>query len=239
MADTSRAPVSTTSSTSNSTPTSSSTAVSAAAKVREVGAIAIIRGTFSTAQLLASARVLVDEGLSVMEVTLNSPGALDAIANLRAELGDSALIGAGTCRNESEVRAALAGGAQFTVAPNLDLDSVRLAAASDRLHLPGVFTGSEIANAIAHGSRMLKLFPCDTQGPKLVRAMLAPFDELDLIAVGGVDAGNIAEFIAAGAAAVGLGSSLTRHFDDPAALRREAAMVRSGLAEARGNLGMA
>lgn len=210
-------------------PATDTTATAAAARIRAVGAVAIIRGSFATATVVSAARVLVEAGLSVMEVTLNSPGALDTIAALRGELGEAALVGAGTCRTEGEVRSALDGGAQFTVAPNLDRDSVRLAVERDRLHLPGVFTGTEIGNALAYGATMVKLFPCDSAGPKLVRALLAPYDELELVAVGGVAAGNAAEFIAAGAVAVGLGSSLTKRFDDLPALRAEAAALRQAL----------
>lgn len=208
-------------------------AASSATKIREVGAIAIIRGDFELQDLLVAAKVLIDEGLCVMEVTLNSPGALAAITRLRAEFGDAALIGAGTCRTAAEVRTALDGGAQFTVAPNLDKASVEFAEGRDRLHLPGVFTGTEIANAMSFGSTMVKLFPCDAQGPGLVRALLAPFDDLELVAVGGVHAGNAGQFLQAGAVAVGLGSSLTKRFADLEALRNEAAALRSALDEAR------
>ncbi|HZJ09966.1 MAG TPA: bifunctional 4-hydroxy-2-oxoglutarate aldolase/2-dehydro-3-deoxy-phosphogluconate aldolase, partial [Trueperaceae bacterium] len=127
-------------------------------------------------------------------------------------------------------------GAGFTVAPNLDRQSVELALSRDRLHLPGVFTGSEIAAAMRLGARMLKLFPCDAHGPALVRAMRAPFDDVDLVAVGGVNAANLSDFFASGAVAVGLGSSVTKLVGDVSALRREAAAIRAGIDTARGAL---
>jgi len=211
-----------------------SSAAAAASRVRVAGAVVILRGAFGSQELLDGATTLVEEGLNVIEVTLNSPAALENIGLLRSAFGDAALIGAGTCRDAAQVSAALEAGAQFTVAPNLDRRSVELALERDRLHLPGVFTGSEVADALRFGASMLKLFPCDAHGPVLLRALSAPFDDVEFVAVGGVDAGNLSGYFAAGAVAVGLGSAVTKHFADPAALRRAAGAMSSVLASARG-----
>ncbi len=208
-------------------------AAQAASRVRDVGAVVILRGAFSGRSLLDAASILAEEGLGVIEVTLNSHDALANVALLRAELGDAALIGAGTCRDASQLRAALEAGAEFTVAPNLDPQSVELATRRGHLHLPGVYTGSEIAEAHSLGATLQKLFPCDVGGPALVRAMAAPFDDVEFVAVGGVNAANLGDYFAAGAVAVGLGSSITAHLEDLASLRAEARVIRSGIDAAR------
>lgn len=205
-----------------------------AARIRQARVIAILRGSFDRDGLLRAATVLVEEGLTVMEVASNSPNAMSLISTLRAGLGFEAVIGAGTCRTADDVNAAIDAGAQFTVAPNLDIPSIAVARAVNRLHLPGVFTGSEIATAVAAGANMVKLFPCDAAGPKLIRALRAPFADVEFIAVGGVGAMNAGEYLRAGAAAVGVGSSLSRDMGNLEVVRQNAASIRMAIDAATG-----
>ncbi|GIV76667.1 bifunctional 4-hydroxy-2-oxoglutarate aldolase/2-dehydro-3-deoxy-phosphogluconate aldolase [Litorilinea aerophila] len=177
-------------------------------QVCQEGLIAIVRGNFPTPRLLEIADTLQDAGVLVMEVTLNTTGALDAIARLRERFGDRMLVGAGTVRTRAQFEEAVAAGAQFTVAPNLDLATVEQAQARDVLHLPGIFTPTEAETAYRAGCKAVKLFPSDVVGPKYLKALRAPLDDILFIPTGGVTPENVGDYIRAGAAAVGLGSAL-------------------------------
>lgn len=203
-------------------------------QIREAAAIVIFRGSFTQERLIDAARVLSEEGLGVMEIAMNSPGALSLLSALQSELGSSITVGAGTCRTADSVRSALTAGAAFTVAPNLDAKSVAVAKAADRLHLPGVFTGTEIAQAVAEGSQMVKVFPCGDNGAQMLRALRAPFGEVEMVAVGGVGIANSGEYLSAGAVAVGVGSAITQAITNLDTFRRQVASLRSTLNAARG-----
>jgi len=183
-------------------------ATATAQRTRAQGLIAIVRGNFSQTQILAIAEVLLAASTPVMEVTLNTTSALDAIRALRQQFGDQVLVGAGTVRTAAQFNQAVAAGAQFTVAPNLDLATVAAAQAQDILHLPGVFTPTEVQNAFVAGCRMVKLFPSEIVGPRYLKALRAPLDDVDLVPTGGITPENIGEYVRAGAAAAGIGSAL-------------------------------
>lgn len=177
-------------------------------RIKQEGIIAIIRGDFSMAELSEIGDALMAAPLRVIEVTLNTPGALEAIWELQRRYGDQALIGAGTVRTTAQLEAAVEAGAQFTVAPNFDPATVARAQACAVLHLPGIFTPTEAQTAFAAGCRLLKLFPSDSMGPAYLKALRAPLEDIDFVPTGGIDAGNIGDYARAGAAAVGVGSSL-------------------------------
>ncbi len=179
-----------------------------AQRVRTDGLVAIVRGNFSQAQMMAIAEVLVAAAIPVMEVTLNTTSALVAIQTLRRHFGDKLLVGAGTVRTAEQFQQAIDAGAQFTVAPNLDLATVALAQHHDLLHLPGVFTPSEVQNAFVAGCKMVKLFPSEIVGPRYLKALRAPLDDIDLVPTGGITPENIGDYVRAGAAATGIGSAL-------------------------------
>ncbi len=176
--------------------------------IKSDGLIAIVRGNFPLSHLLAIAETLHANGLAVMEITLNSAGALEAIGLLREQAGDDMLIGAGTVRTAADLEAALAAGAQFTVAPNFDAATVQWAQARGMLHLPGVFTATEAETAFRAGCRMVKLFPSDVVGPKYLAALRAPLPDIEFVPTGGIDRHNIAEYRRLGSAAAGIGSAL-------------------------------
>ena len=176
--------------------------------IKKEGLIAIIRGDFSADELDEMCDALVEAQLHVIEVTLNTTGALQAIKAMRDRVGDTVLVGAGTVRTVDQLDAALDAGAQFTVAPNFDAASVEKALTQDVLHLPGVFTPTEAQTAFAAGCRVLKLFPSDAVGPGYLKALRAPLNDIEFIPTGGIDANNIGDYVRAGAVAVGVGSSL-------------------------------
>jgi 2-dehydro-3-deoxyphosphogluconate aldolase/(4S)-4-hydroxy-2-oxoglutarate aldolase len=180
----------------------------AAQMIRLTGLIAIIRGNFSRQQVLGIAETLLANQITVVEVTLNTTGALESISALREQFASQMLIGAGTVRTAEQLQSALAAGAQFSVAPNLDLETVDTAIANDVLHLPGVFTPTEVQNAFLAGCKMVKLFPSEIVGPRYLKALRAPLDDIELVPTGGINPQNVADYVAAGAVAAGIGSAL-------------------------------
>ncbi|MCB0105413.1 MAG: bifunctional 4-hydroxy-2-oxoglutarate aldolase/2-dehydro-3-deoxy-phosphogluconate aldolase [Caldilineaceae bacterium] len=179
-----------------------------AERIRQTGLVAIVRGNFSKEQVLNIGRVLRDNGVPVMEVTLNTTSALESITQLRKQFGGQMVIGAGTVRTAAQFDQALAAGAEFTVAPNLDMDTVRVALQNDVLHLPGVFTPTEAQNAYVAGCKIVKLFPSDIMGPRYIKAIRAPLDDIGIVPTGGISADNIAEYVNVGIVAAGIGSAL-------------------------------
>jgi 2-dehydro-3-deoxyphosphogluconate aldolase/(4S)-4-hydroxy-2-oxoglutarate aldolase len=202
--------------------------------IKQAGIVAMIRGDFPIARAVAISAALVDESVCVIEVALNSRDALEAVAELRQVLGDRALVGAGTVRTPADLERALEAGAQFAVAPAFSTEAVALARELGVLYVPGVLTPTEAMLAHEAGCRMLKLFPTDVLGPAYLQAMRAPLNDLQFVPTGGVNAGNIAAYAQAGAAAVGVGSALIAGPDQPLEdLRRRARALRQGWQEAR------
>jgi 2-dehydro-3-deoxyphosphogluconate aldolase / (4S)-4-hydroxy-2-oxoglutarate aldolase len=154
-------------------------------------------------------------GVELVEIPVQTPDALPA---LRAALAEGRRqgrsVGAGTVTTAEQLAAVHALGAAFTVAPGLHPSVVAESLRLGLPHLPGVATATEIAAALGHGLSWLKAFPARQLGPGWIRAQLAPFPAVRFVATGGIDAGNAAEFLAAGCRAVAVGSALA----DPAAL---------------------
>ncbi len=180
------------------------------AAIRRHGLIAIVRGNFPFDHVLAIGETLATAGVNLIEVTLNSAGALQIIGALRARLGDDVMVGAGTVRRAEQLAAVIDAGAQFSLAPGFDPATVEYSQHRDFLHIPGVFTPSEAETAHAAGCRLLKLFPADVVGPAYLQALRAPLDDIAFIPTGGVSVANIAAYRRAGAAAVGIGSALVQ-----------------------------
>ena len=175
--------------------------------VRETGIIAIMRAK-SSAQLMQAADAIKAGGVKVIEVTMTTPGALDIIAQAAEKYGDEVLFGAGSVLDTETARAAILAGAGFVVAPTLNLEVVALCNRYSVPVMPGVYTPTEALTAWEAGADMVKLFPASFGGPGLVKAILAPLPQLEIVPVGGVDLNTAGEFIKAGSAALGVGSSL-------------------------------
>jgi len=168
--------------------------------------LAILRGP-DQARLFDCLRVLAEEGVRVVEVSLTSSGAIDVLAAATAELGDVLVLGAGTVRTEQQVLDVRAAGATFVVTPAAGAG----ADAAYRTGLPvlaGALTPSEVWAAHERGAAAVKLFPASLGGPAYLRALRDPFPEVPLVPVGGVDAEAAAGYLEAGAIAVGVGSPL-------------------------------
>jgi 2-dehydro-3-deoxyphosphogalactonate aldolase len=170
--------------------------------------VAILRG-LEPERAIQVGEALVEAGFDIIEVPLNSPEPLVSIAALVEALGHRALIGAGTVLAEAEVDALTAIGAQLVVSPNCNPAVIRRSVEHGMVSLPGVLTPTEMFAAIEAGASGLKLFPADMAGPaviKAVRAVLPP--AVPILAVGGISAANMPDYLAAGAAGFGIGGAL-------------------------------
>jgi 2-dehydro-3-deoxyphosphogluconate aldolase/(4S)-4-hydroxy-2-oxoglutarate aldolase len=175
--------------------------------IRQSGVVAIMRAQ-SSGQLVAAADAIRAGGVRVIEVTMTTPGALGVIEEAAARYGEQVLFGAGSVLDAETARAAILAGADFIVAPTLDLATVQLCNRYGVPVVPGCYTPTEMLAAWQAGADMVKLFPASVGGPALVKAILAPLPQLEIVPVGGVNLDTAAQFIASGAAALGVGSSL-------------------------------
>jgi 2-dehydro-3-deoxyphosphogalactonate aldolase len=170
--------------------------------------IAILRG-IRPDEAEAVLEALIAAGIGLIEVPLNSPQPLQSIAIMAERAGGRARIGAGTVLTVEEVKAVAEAGGTMIVSPNRDDDVIRATKAAGLDSLPGVFTATEALGAIRAGADALKFFPADILGPSGIKAIATVLPrDTPLLAVGGVDAGNIADYIKAGVAGFGIGSSL-------------------------------
>jgi 2-dehydro-3-deoxyphosphogluconate aldolase/(4S)-4-hydroxy-2-oxoglutarate aldolase len=198
----------------------------------ELPAIAILRA--STARhLVKAAEALVEEGFRVLEFPLTTPGAADAIAAARAALGDGVLIGAGTVLDGTHAEQAMASGAQLLVSPGLCLDVVAAGRAGGVPVLPGAFTTTEVLAAQQAGASLVKLFPVNVVGPEYLTALRQPLPGLRAVPTGGVTLASAGAWLAAGAAALGLGSPLVADTLETGALDELRALGREWVREIR------
>jgi len=172
--------------------------------------VAILRGV-TPDEIDAVGDALVEAGITIIEVPLNSPQPLESIKRLAIQHGRKALVGAGTVLEASEVARVAAAGGRLVVAPNFDPDVVRAARSAGLAALPGVMTPSEGFAALKAGADGLKLFPAEIIPPAVFKAWRAVFPEgCLLLAVGGISPDNISRYAQAGASGYGVGSALYR-----------------------------
>src|SRR5436189_102707 len=175
--------------------------------VLDCGIVAVVRSPDSQ-QLVEVARALADGGGSVVEITMSVPNALDVLRQVRQALGDRLLLGAGTVLDPETARAVLLAGAEYIVAPTVNLDVIRLCQRYDKLVMPGAFTPTEILSAWEAGADIVKVFPAEVLGPAFFRAMRGPLPQVRLMPTGGVDLSTAADFLKAGACCLGIGGQL-------------------------------
>jgi 2-dehydro-3-deoxyphosphogluconate aldolase/(4S)-4-hydroxy-2-oxoglutarate aldolase len=173
----------------------------------DVGIVAVVRSPDSH-QLVNVARALAESGVTVIEITFSVPDALEVIRQVKRQLGESILLGAGTVLDPETARAAILAGAEFIVAPTLNLDVIRLCRRYDKAVLPGAFTPTEILTAWEAGADIVKVFPADAVGPAFFKALRGPLPQIRVMPTGGVDLTTAAEFLKAGACCLGVGGQL-------------------------------
>jgi len=177
-------------------------------RVGEVGIVPVVRAsTVEEANLAVDA--ICEGGIPVVEITMTVPNAVTVIRELAQKRGGDVLIGAGTVTNAEQAESCIRAGAQFLVSPGLALSVLAVARANGKLAIPGALTPTELMNAQEQGCVLVKIFPCgNVGGAKYIKSLKAPFPKANLIPTGGVNAANAADFIAAGAYALGVGADL-------------------------------
>lgn len=149
-----------------------------------------------------------DAGLQAMEVTMNTTGAERIVGKNLSRVPKGNYLGIGTVRNTDEAKRALDSGAAFIVTPNTDARVIEYARGRNVPVIAGAFSPTEVYTAWSSGAQMVKVFPCGLLGPSYIRELRGPFDDIDLVAVGGVTLENLADYFDAGVRAVGAGSAL-------------------------------
>jgi len=200
--------------------------------------VPIVR-TRSTAWALDVAEILATSGLAVIEVTFTVPDAPSVIRSLRTRF-PGILVGAGTVTDAATARTAVEAGAQFLLSPALSPGMVEVARRHGVLAVPGAYTPTEVIAAIDGGAELIKIFPAESGGPAHIKAILGPLPHARLLPTGGVRPDNVGEWLAAGAAAVGIGSALVgpaNHPVDPAALRARIAVMGAHVGPGPGGSG--
>ena len=177
-------------------------------RISEEGIVPVIRAATPDLALRA-ARAVMAGGISVFEITMTVPDAPEVIRALVRELGDRALVGAGTVLNAAAAHQCIDAGAAFVVSPGLDPDTVIEAHGRGVPAMPGALTPTEVIAAWNLGADMVKIFPISAVGgAKYLRALKGPLPDVKMLPMGGITAANAAEFLAAGAVALGIGGVL-------------------------------
>ncbi|HUY34615.1 MAG TPA: bifunctional 4-hydroxy-2-oxoglutarate aldolase/2-dehydro-3-deoxy-phosphogluconate aldolase [Pirellulales bacterium] len=171
------------------------------------GIVAIIRAA-DPSRLVDVAQALIDGGVSVMEVTFTVPRAEQVLERVADRLGDKVLLGAGTVLDTETARMAMAAGARFIVSPVVNFEVIRFCRRYDMLVLPGALTPTEVLAAWEAGADIVKIFPSEVTGPGYLKALAGPLPQVRLMPTGGVHLQTAADFLRAGACALGIGGSL-------------------------------
>jgi len=179
----------------------------AANSIRRSGVVAVVR-TRESDRVTAIAEALLEGGLSSIEITTSVPGAVEVLRTLAGAFGDRVLLGAGTVLDLDTAKRFIDAGARFIVAPIYRPELLRLCHAYDVAVAPGGFTPTEIFEAWEAGSDFVNVFPATALGPAYFRELRGPLPHLPIIPTGGVTLDNVADWINAGAVAVGVGAAL-------------------------------
>jgi 2-dehydro-3-deoxyphosphogluconate aldolase/(4S)-4-hydroxy-2-oxoglutarate aldolase len=206
-------------------------------RILDIGVIPVVRAA-STREAILAVEAVTAGGIPIVELTMTVPGAISVIAELVRTMGKDTIVGAGTVLEPETARRCVNAGAEFIVSPGFDPATVQLVKQQDKLMMAGALTPTEVITAWKAGSDFVKIFPCgNLGGPKYIKALKGPLPEVPMIPTGGVSLETAADFIRAGAAALGIGGELI----SPAALKsgdtseitRIARLFLAAVAEAR------
>ncbi|HEY0455965.1 MAG TPA: bifunctional 4-hydroxy-2-oxoglutarate aldolase/2-dehydro-3-deoxy-phosphogluconate aldolase [Verrucomicrobiae bacterium] len=175
--------------------------------LKDLGLVAVVRVP-KLDKVMPVCEALLAGGISALEITLTVPDALEAIKSVAAQFETRVLLGAGSVLNASACQAAIAAGAEFIVSPITKLEIIDAAHAADKPVMLGAYTPTEAQLAHEAGADFIKIFPADKLGPGYIKSLRAPLPHLQLVPTGGVDLETAPEFLRAGCAALGVGSSL-------------------------------
>ena len=176
-------------------------------RIEACGIVAIIRANSSN-ELIEAAAAIQTGGVDVIEITMTTPDALRVISEVSARFRDTVLVGVGSVLDAETARAAMLAGAEFVVSPVTKPDVIEICNRYSNVVIPGAFTPTEILAAWEAGADYVKVFPSSGVGSSYIKDIKAPLPQIPLIPTGGINAENAAEFLNAGAAALGIGSAL-------------------------------
>src|SRR5437762_9097644 len=179
-------------------------------RILEIGIVPVVRAS-SPGEARIAADAVCQGGIPIVEITMTVPGALEVIRELAKNSASDVLIGAGTVLNREAARRCSDAGAQFLVSPGLNLQTVEFAVREEKLMMAGALTPTEVITAWEAGADFVKIFPCgQVGGAKYIKALKGPLPQIPLVPTGGVNLNTAAEFIEAGAAALGIGGELVQ-----------------------------
>lgn len=179
-------------------------------RIIEIGIVPVVRAS-SPRQALMAAEAVAEGGIPVVEITMTVPGAVDVIRELAKSNPSGVLIGAGTVLDADSAKGCVDAGAQFLVSPALNIETIEFAVKQKILIMAGALTPTEIVKAWKAGSDFVKVFPCgQVGGAKYIKALKGPLPQIPLVPTGGVNLNTAAEFLEAGAEALGVGSELVQ-----------------------------
>lgn len=178
-------------------------------KLTETGLVAVVRAE-NAEEAIRISDACMEGGCNAIELTFTVPGAHKVIEALADKYSNGEMIlGAGTVLDAETARIAILAGANYIVSPAFSEDSAKLCNRYRIPYIPGCMTISEVVTAMEAGADIIKIFPADLFGPKIIKDIKGPLPQAKLMPTGGVDVSNVDQWIKAGAAAVGAGSSLT------------------------------
>ncbi len=176
--------------------------------IKAAGVIPVVRAA-SADEAMRAIEAIKAGGLSVLEITMTVPGAVRVIEEVAARYGADVLVGAGTILDAETARACMLAGAQFIVSPALHLETIAMCRRYSIAVIPGALTPTEVLQAWTAGADMVKVFPCDSLGgARYIKSLKAPLPQVEVVPTGGVSLKTAADFIKAGASALGVGSDL-------------------------------
>ncbi|MBO0588562.1 bifunctional 4-hydroxy-2-oxoglutarate aldolase/2-dehydro-3-deoxy-phosphogluconate aldolase [Sporosarcina sp. E16_8] len=176
-------------------------------RLKESGLIAVIRSP-KQSQIQSIAEALVEGGVGALEITLDTPGALEMIKSLKEKFNDKVLVGAGTVLDAVSAKGAIDAGSDFIFSPTFDVNTIQLTNRYGRISIPGVMTPTEILQAYSAGADLVKVFPGESLGVNYLKDLQGPLGHIPMMPTGGVTLENVEQFIKNGAIAVGVGGSL-------------------------------
>ena len=177
-------------------------------QLEAAGIIPVLRAR-SANEALALVEAMYAGGITVIEVTMTVPGAIEVLKKLKESYGSKLLLGSGTVTDVQECAATVEAGAEFVVSPSLHLDVIHETKARDKVSLPGALTPTEVITAWRAGADFVKVFPCSAMGgASYLKSLKAPFPFLRLVPTGGVTLDTAASFLTSGASALGVGADL-------------------------------
>lgn len=177
------------------------------ARLNKTGIVAIIRG-IERHHLIETVKALHGGGVECVEVTFNTPGAAEMIKHIKESFQGKIFVGAGTVTDEKTAKVALEAGAEFILSPSLHREVIECTNQYGAISIPGVFTPTEMVLAHQWGADIVKIFPAGLLGPEYIKQVRGPLDNIEIMAVGGIDLNNTAAFIQAGSMGVGIGNAL-------------------------------